>query len=130
MARLVKKQKGIQAEEDGFLPNARKIAELAAEKKARDIKAFDVRELTLVADSFIYCTATSEPQLKAIYNSVLDGMKKIGVRPLRSEGGFGDGWVLMDYGTVIFHIFREKARVFYDLDGLWGDAPEIALDLE
>jgi len=129
LARLVKKQKK-SAEEESFLPQTRRIAELAAEKKAKDIKAFDVRGLTLVADSFIYCTATSEPQTKAIYNAVLEGMKKIGVRPLRSEGGFGDGWILMDYGTVIFHIFREKARAFYDLDGLWGDAPEIALDLE
>ncbi len=128
MPRLIKKKKSDV--DESFLPNTIKIAELAAEKKAKDIKAYDVRGLTLVADTFVLCTATSEPQIKAIFHSVKDGMKSIGVAPLRTEGAFQDGWILMDYGSVIVHVFREKAREFYDLDGLWGDAPEIALELD
>lgn len=128
MARLLKKKKS--PTDESFLPTTHKIAELAAEKKAKDIKAYDVRGLTLVADTFVLCTATSEPQLKAVLNAVKDGMKAIGVAPLRTEGAFSDGWVLLDYGSVIVHVFREKSREFYDLDGLWGDAPEVPLDLD
>ena len=129
MPKLVKKKKS-PAEDESFLANAQKMAALAAEKKALDIRAYDVRGLTLVADSFVLCTATSEPQLKAVYNAVHDGMKEIGVAPLHSEGEFRGGWLLIDYGSVIFHVFREQARTFYDLDGLWADAKTILLDLD
>lgn len=106
------------------------MADLAADKKARDIKAYDVRGLTLIADAFVICTATSEPQVKAIYNAVREGMKAVGVAPFKGEGDFTSGWVLLDYSTILFHIFRAEARDFYDLDGMWADAPEIPLQLE
>lgn len=112
------------------MPVLLRIASLADEHKAKDIKAFDVRGLTLVADAFLICSATSEPQLRAIYNAVKEGLKDVGIKQLHSEGTFTGGWLVMDYGTVIFHIFREEARNFYDLDGLWGDAPLIDLGLE
>jgi len=127
---LKKKQAATPNEDTPFLPNTLRIADLAAEKKAKDIKAYDVRGLTLVADAFVICTATSEPQLKAVYNSVRDGLAEIGVKPYRSEGSFGGGWLLLDFGDIICHIFREEARAFYDLDGMWADAKEIPLDLE
>lgn len=127
MARLVKKP--TDAEPD-FLPNTRKIAALAAERKAVDVRAYDVRGLTLVADSFILCSARSEPQAKAIFKAVREGMRAIGVRSLRAEGTPADGWILIDFGDIVFHIFRAEAREFYDLDGLWADAPAIDLDLE
>ena len=113
--------------DERFLQITLRIAEISADKKARDIRALDVRGLTLVADSFVLCTATSELQLKAVFNAVIEGLKEVGIAPLRTEGTFRDGWLLMDYGVVIFHIFREKAREFYDLEGMWGDAPEIPL---
>jgi len=106
------------------------MADLAADRKARDIKAYDVRGMTLVADALVVCTVTSEPQLKAVYNALREGMKEVGVAPYRCKGVFSSGWVLLDYSDVIFHLFREPARVFYDLDGMWGDAPEIPLDLD
>ncbi|MBI5092008.1 MAG: ribosome silencing factor [Candidatus Hydrogenedentes bacterium] len=106
------------------------IAELAADHKAKDLKAYDVRGLTVIADTFVLCTATSEPQLKAIVGAVRDGMKEVGVPPLYVEGALSGGWMLMDYGDVILHVFREDARDFYDLDGLWADAPEIALGID
>ena len=127
MPSLVKKKQDAAPD---FLPNTYRIAELAAEKKAADIKAYDVRGLTLVADCFLCCTARSEPQVKAVFKSVQEGMKKIGVAPLHVEGTAQCGWLLIDYGEILVHIFREEARGFYDLDGLWGDAPEVDLELD
>jgi len=103
---------------------------LAANVKARDIRAYDLRGLTVIADSFVICSASSEPHFKAVYNSVKEGMKEVGVAPLHTEGISRGHWRVLDYGNIIVHIFREEAREFYDLDGLWGDAPEINLKLD
>ncbi len=107
-----------------------RIAELAADKKARDIRAYNVHGMTLITDVFVMCTVTSEPQMKAVANAVREGMREVGVPPLNTEGNHRGNWLLIDYGEVIVHVFREEARAFYDLDGLWGDAPEIALELD
>ena len=127
MAKLVRKTKSTEPD---FLPNTLRIAEFAAKHKAIDIKAYDLRGLTVMADVFLICSASSEPQVKAIYNSIREGMKEIGVRPKHAEGTPGVGWLLIDFGSIVVHVFREKAREYYDLDGLWGDAPEIDLGLE
>ena len=117
------------ADED-VLPNTLRLAALAAKHKALDIRAYDVRGLTLIADCFLICSASSEPQVKAIFNSVKEGMGEIGLKPIHTEGTPRAGWLVLDYGTIIFHIFREETRDFYDLDGLWGDAPQIELDID
>jgi ribosome-associated protein len=127
LARLVRKK--TEAAPD-IWQDVRRMGELAAEHKALHIKAYDVRELTLIADSFLICSASSEPQMKAILNAVRDGMKGFGSRLLNAEGEPSGGWAVLDFGGTIFHLFRVEARVFYDLDGLWGDAPEIDLQLE
>lgn len=105
------------------------IAKVAFEKKAKDIKAYNLKGLTLVADSFVLCTVLSEPQQKAVFNAVYEELKGKGIVPLSTEGTFQDNWMVMDYGSVVFHIFRPKAREYYDLDGMWGDAPLIDLKL-
>ena len=128
MVKLVKKP--TDASEPDFLPNTRRIAALAADYKAGDIRAYDVRELTHLADSFVICSASSEPQVKAIFRSVKVGMKEIGVAPLHAEGAPSSGWLVLDYGAIIFHVFRGEARDFYDLDGLWADAPAIDLGID
>jgi ribosome-associated protein len=127
LAKLVKK---LKQDEDSFLPDTLRIGALAYGRQALDVRAYDVRKLTLIADSFVICSASSQPQVKAIFDAVKEGMSEIGVRPTHVEGGPRDGWLLMDYSSVIFHIFRKEKREFYDLDGLWGDAPQIDLDLE
>jgi ribosome-associated protein len=124
------RRKPAKAAEGDFLPSTRTLAALAADHKASDIRAYDLRGLTLIADSFVICSASSEPQVKAIHNSVREGMKGTGAVLLRTEGTPACGWLVMDYGDVIFHVFRKEARVFYDLDGLWGDAPQLDLDLD
>ena len=130
MTRLAVTKKPAPDAEAPFIEKARAMAEIIAGKKAKDIQARDLRGLTLVADAFLLCTATSEPQMKAVVNALREDMKALGVSPLHIEGAHSDGWLLMDYGDVIVHIFRPKSREFYDLDGLWGDAPEIDLKLE
>lgn len=127
MARLVRKKP--VAEPPDFLAKVKQIGELAADHKAMDIRAYDVRGLTVIADAFLLCSAASEPQLRAVFNAVRDGMKAAGISPLHAEGGFKGGWLVVDYGDVIVHIFREEAREFYDLDGLWADAPQVELNL-
>ncbi len=122
MAKLVKKS---PSQEPDFLPHTLRAATLAAEHKAVDLKAYDVRGLTVIADSFVMCSATSEPHLKAIYSAVREGMREAGVRLLHTEGGLSGNWLVLDYGSVVFHIFRREAREFYDLDALWADAPEV-----
>ena len=127
MPKLVKKSAKIEPD---YFPKTRRAASLASDFKADDILAYDVQGLTLIADSFVICSARSEPQMKAIANGVRDGMKEVGVRALHTEGTPQDGWLVLDFGDVIFHVFRTEARKFYDLDGLWADAPRIDLNLE
>ena len=127
MTKLIKKTAEQKIE---ILPNARRIASIAQKYRAKNILAYDVRGLTVLTDSFVMCSVTSEPQLKAVYNGVRDGMKEIGVRPLRAEGEMSSNWLVLDYGDIIFHVFRERAYEFYDLGGLWGDAPLLDLDLD
>jgi ribosome-associated protein len=122
--------KKAREEELESLPNARRIANIAAGYKAKNIKGFDVRGLTVLTDCILMCTVTSEPQLKAVFNGVREDMKEIGVTPLHAEGEVTSNWLVLDYGTILFHIFREDAYEFYDLEGLWGDAPELDLDLD
>jgi len=109
---------------------ARAIAKIASEKKAKDIKAYNLEGLTLIADSFILCTVMSKPQQKAVFDAVYEELKTKGIVPLSTEGSFQDNWMVMDYGSVVFHIFRQKARDYYDLDSMWGDAPAIELKLK
>ena len=131
MARLVRRRRDEAAEalEPDVLANILRIGSIAAKYKAIDMKAYDVRGLTLIADGFIICSAASEPQLRATFEGVREGMKEVKVSPIHTEGVFSGGWLVIDYGNIIFHVFREQAREFYDLDGFWGDAPLIDLGI-
>lgn len=128
--KLVPKTQPTAHRQPDYLPTLNRAASIASDFKAIDIKAYDVRGLTLVADCFLMCTASSSRQLKAIYNGIREGMKEGGEHLAASEGVFEGSWLLLDYSTVIVHIFREEARDFYDLDGLWGDADLVDLDLD
>ena len=98
------------------------IAKLMLEKKASEIKIFDVKKITSLTDYFIICTSESEPQTKAITNHIERTMKKNGVKPIHIEGLNKNEWILMDYVTIIVHIFSKEKRGFYDLNRLWADA--------
>ena len=126
MATLTPKTKPL-SEKERLEIKVQFLAELADEKKAMSVKAYNVTGLTVTTDALVICSANSEPHTKAIFNAVREGMKESGAIPVYAEGSFHDGWLLIDFGDVIFHVFREESREFYDLDGLWADAPVIKL---
>jgi ribosome-associated protein len=102
---------------------ARKAAETCLAKKAGDVCIFDLRGLTSMTDFFVICHGDSDAQVKAISESVLDGLGKEGERVWHFEGGGYFRWMLLDYVDVVVHVFRREERAFYNLERLWGDAP-------
>ncbi len=93
------------------------------EKKAQDIRILDLQEISSVADYFVIATGNSNVQVKAISDFLDDEVGK----PIRREGYKDANWVLMDYGSIVVHIFQEDMRRFYDLERLWGNAKEVEL---
>jgi ribosome-associated protein len=92
-------------------------------KKALDVVVLDVREMSSFADYFIICSGSSHRQVAALAGHLEDTLKQHGERPLGVEGSQEARWVLVDYNDVIIHIFYEPWREFYDLEGLWLEAP-------
>lgn len=101
-------------------------AQAAARKKAYDIKVLDLTGIFPVADYFMICTGRSTTQLAAIQREVEDVVKETSSGSYRRQGNPESGWILLDDGDVIIHIFSEEAREFYDLEHLWGDGRVIA----
>jgi ribosome-associated protein len=87
-----------------------------------NIVMLDMREVSLLADYFVLCNAESEPQFRAIVDEVNKQVRAAGGRRLKAEGEPESGWVLMDYGSVVVHIFEPNLRAYYDLEGLWREA--------
>ena len=106
-------------------PSIDLYVEAALGKKAIGFVVLDVRELTSYADVLIVCSGRSNRQVTAIAENIQVTLKKQKIRPLSVEGMKEGHWVLVDYGHVIFHIFYEPVREFYDLEGLWVDADRI-----
>jgi len=100
----------------------------AVEKKAFDIVLLEMRKITSFTDYFLLCSGRSDRQVQAIAQSIEDELEKEGVRLLGQEGKTEGRWILMDYGDVVVHIFLEPIRAFYDLEGLWIDAPRVDLE--
>ena len=104
-------------------------AAAALDKKAFQLIALEVGELTSYADNLMICSAASQRQVAAISNEVLRQLRENGYRPLHTEGPSGSGWFLLDYGELIVHIFTEEKRSYYALDNLWGDAKQVDPEL-
>ena len=96
-------------------------------KKGENIQLLKTRELTTLADYFVICTATSTTQIKAMSDACEEAMEKNGEQVHHIEGHRGGTWLLMDFSSVVVHVFTDEARKFYDLERLWGDAQEIDL---
>src|SRR5258705_6590969 len=109
------------------LARANRVAESALDRKAVDLVALDVSELTSYADTFIIATATSDRHARAIADAIRDAETASGGKPLGVEGYDEARWVLIDLGDVIVHVFQEEVRAVYDLERLWSDTPPIAL---
>lgn len=104
---------------------ARRVVELAEEKKAADIVMLDLGELTTLADAFVICSGGSERQLDAIADGIVSGLRTEGVRPIGREGVAASHWVLLDFGGVIVHIFTPPERDFYSLEKHWSEAKTV-----
>lgn len=104
---------------------ALQCAELAGQKKASEIVVLEVKGVFSLADYFVICSAESDRQVRAIAAHVEETLGRKGIVPLGVEGLTENRWVLMDYDDVILHIFQEEVRVFYDIEGLWREAPKV-----
>jgi len=105
----------------------RAVAAVAAglDKKAENPVVLDVRGLSGVADYFVILSADSDRQAAAVADAVDDRVTALGAERIGVEGRGGGGWVLLDFGDVVVHVFSPETRSFYDLEGLWADAPRV-----
>lgn len=110
---------------------ALEIVKLAAnalnEKKAKEISAVKIADLTVLCEYFLICTATSSTHVRALCDEVEDKLAESGVSPHHIEGK-ATGWIALDYGSVIIHIFGRNEREFYGLDKMWSDGEPLNLD--
>lgn len=105
---------------------ARRIVDLASDKQANDIVLLDIRGISLIADYFVICTVGSERQAGAILKDIGEKiLEEFDRKPLHTEGKPDSGWVLLDYGDVIVHVFSPAQRAFYNLEQLWSAATPI-----
>ena len=102
---------------------ARRAGRLALEKKGFDVRILRLKELSSVCDYFVIVSGEADLHVKAIAETIVEGLKEAGERPMHLEGMDEGNWVLLDYIDVIVHVFREPTRQFYTLERLWGDAP-------
>ena len=106
----------------------RAAARAALAKKAADLIVLDVQRVSSVADFFLVCSGRSATHVQTIADAIREVLKEQGVRPRHAEGVAESGWVLLDYGDVLMHVFLEETRAYYALERLWGDAPALALE--
>lgn len=99
----------------------------ADSKRAEDIVALDVQEISLLADYFVICHGNSDKQVSAIVDAIVEDAAKNGVTTSRVEGKESGKWVLVDLGDVVIHVFHASERSFYNLEKLWSDAPFVDL---
>jgi ribosome-associated protein len=88
----------------------------------------DLQGLSSIADFFLVCSARSAPQADTIAEAVRGALRAEGIRPRHNEGSAQSGWLLLDYGDVVVHVFLEETRKFYALERLWGDAPLVSVE--
>jgi len=112
----------VAASERPPLDIARRVVELAEDKKAADIVLLDLTGLTTLADAFVICSGGSERQLDAIADGIVEGLRSEKVRPIGREGMAISHWVLLDFGAVVVHIFTPPEREYYSLEKHWSEA--------
>jgi len=107
---------------------AHRIAEIIVDKQGENILILDLREVTTFTDYFVICSGTSRRQLDALQSALREGLKKTDEHliPLNVEGGSDSGWVLVDFNSVIVHLFDPEMRAFYRLEELWKNGRVVA----
>ncbi|MEP7360715.1 MAG: ribosome silencing factor [Chloroflexota bacterium] len=109
--------------EEQALNLARRVVELASDKKASDIVLLEIGALTTLADYFVICSGQSERQLRGIIDGIASALRDEGIKPVGKEGSATAHWMLIDYGSVIVHVMAPPERDYYQLEKLWAEAP-------
>lgn len=104
---------------------AHKVVELASDRQASDVKLLDVRGIASFADYFVILTTLSARQSESVVDQIVKYLKEREVSLMHREGDNNSGWILMDFGDIIIHVFAAEERVFYRLEELWSEAPTL-----
>ena len=104
---------------------AHRIVEIASDKKGNDIVMLRMAELTTMADFFVICSGRSDRQVQALAGAIVNELRDDGIRPRGTEGRQSARWVLLDFGSVIVHVFAPEEREFYGLERLWNNAVQV-----
>lgn len=104
---------------------AKAAVEIASDKKASDVISLDIQDLTTIADYFVICSGNNSRQIQAIADALDKQLGEQGARLLYREGVAATGWVLLDFGDIIVHIFGPKERDYYRLENLWSEAKRV-----
>lgn len=107
-------------------PEVRSAVKASQSRKAEDILILDLRDISSFTDFFVIMTGNSSRQSVAIHESIEQELKRQKTRPLGVEGKELAEWILMDYGNFVVHVFSRRAREYYSLEKLWGDAPRVS----
>jgi ribosome-associated protein len=105
----------------------RVAATAAADKLATDIIAYDVSDQLVITDAFLLCSAANDRQVRSVVDEIEEKLAKAGAKPVRREGEREGRWVLLDYLEVVIHVQHAEERVYYALERLWKDCPQIRL---
>ena len=106
------------------LEKAKSIVKILDEKKATDLTVIETQELTVMSDYFVIASGTSNTHVRSLADDVEFEMSKIGIEVDHIEGR-ATGWILLDYGDILVHIFQPESREYYNLERLWGDAAKV-----
>lgn len=104
---------------------AKKAAGLLDNKKAMRINVIKVEDISSLADYFVIASGTSNTHVRSLTDELEEKLKEEGVAPTRIEGYRSNSWILLDYSSVVVHVFTGEARDFYDLDRLWADGVKV-----
>ena len=123
MTDLAEAAQETNAEDPGEL--AHRIVDVASDKKASDIVLLRTAEITSMADYFVIASGRSETQVQALSKAIVDELRDEGIKPIGVEGRSSARWVLLDYGSVIVHLFAPEEREYYGLERLWSSATQV-----
>lgn len=103
------------------------MAQAALDAKAEELVLLDLRKLSFSFEFFLICSAGSDRRIKTVVEKIEENLSEKGEKPLHREGRAESGWMLLDFGSVVGHVFAPEARRFYQLERLWADAPRVRL---
>lgn len=108
----------------GTTQRVERVCAALTAKKATDVTVIDIAALSSVADHFVIASGRSRIAVQALADALLLAMTEVGERPVRSEGYAEARWICLDFGDVVVHLFQDDVRQYFDLERLWGDAPQ------